>query len=137
KMKNEIKVLAVNIQNKPEEIPDEFWIKYETFYTLEDAEEHSNGTVIYYLKEIDLESQKIKAKNGRIWKGFNANRFAIDLTQLQDIKDLIETKAPLKELGLHVEKPLSELMIDLSKAVANEDYESAAEIRDRIKLKYK
>ena len=65
-----IKVKAIYVDNKPDSIPDEYWLEKDKMYTVVDASAKGH-TIILVLEEIDLEAgQFIYPENGRIWKGF-------------------------------------------------------------------
>ena len=80
-----IKLLCINDQNRPEDIPLSHWVEEGFFYTLKDIKKLTiqGGILGVQIDEIDL------LELGGQHEFFALNRFALDINDLEAFKEVI------------------------------------------------
>jgi len=101
-----IKAMCIDDTNKPKEIPENYWVKKGSLYTIIDIRQilRQNHILGVELDEIDL----MKLENCE-YKYFRLSRFAINIDDLPKLKELIEQSRELAELdGIDILKLIEE-----------------------------
>lgn len=74
------RVICIDDSAKPAEIPNSYWIKKDSIYTVINAFKDMHGVLLFQLEEIPLENA------GTLYKGYAASRFKPLETTEQGIK---------------------------------------------------
>lgn len=120
-----IKAICVNNLFKPKEIPNNLWLELNKEYTITDAYINHNNELVAVIDEIDLENANI-TKHGFKYRGYNSMRFRINSDDFEKFIQMITTPTKISN------KTLTELQMELDRAVKIEDYEEAVRLRDEI-----